>query len=522
MERDCDVCVVGAGPSGLILARELATNGLKVTVIESGGADLGLNARRLSAGKSEGYPYHQFHKARFSGIGGSTLLWTGHNRFRPLDAIDFSVRPGVPHSGWPFDLSHLVPYYERAHEILPLGPMDYSVDRWAQGDTTPPYALPGDELETAIFQASPRGDKATRAISGLTTGADFELLTETTVTELGTSEDGVRVDSALLRHTDGSRASVRARVFVLAAGGFDNPRLLLVSNRRWADGLGNTNDLVGRFFMEHPGVRSSILAPADSSLFQRSGLYRLHTVDGTLIIGTLTVAEDRMLLEGLLNSAIFLQISDDLRTSDIYRSLAMFSPRGLKSMPWPLLTYAENLANVLRHPVRALATLAGVVNTRFPRRRRVFDLRVVSEQAPNPDSRVRLGNRRDANGMPELRLDWRFTELDRWSIRRTQEILRDSLRRAGLGTLEHLYGEERPPARFHGQRHQIGTTRMHPDPNRGVVNADAKVHGIHNLFVVGSSVFPTGGHANTTLTVVAMALRLADHLESLFESRQGV
>ncbi len=522
MHFKSDVCIVGAGPAGLIIARELAVKGLKVTVVESGGRSVTLNAQELYAGKFAGYPYHRLDKALFSGIGGSAQLWWGHNKFRPLDAIDFEKRAGVPNSGWPFGLDLLLPYYEKAQDVLPLGPFDYRAEFWEQPESTPRLQLPDDEVETAIFQTTPGGDSGARAIADLASDPSYRIMTETTVTELGASEDGSRIDTAHLRHSDGTKSSLNAEMFILAAGGLDNARLLLMSNERWASGLGNSNDLVGRFFMEHPAVSTAYLMPRDPALFEQLGLYSRHTVRGTPIVGTLTVAEDLKRREGLLNAATFLEMSDDLTSSDMYGSLAMFSPKGLKNMRWSPSIYAQNLANLARHPLQALSTLFGVALKSRRGRQRVFQLRVVSEQAPNPDSRLFLDSKTDKRGLPELRLDWRFTELDRWSIRRTQEILRDSFRKAGLGSVMHLYGEERPEARIYGQRHQIGTTRRHEDPKKGVVDADCRVHGLHNLFLAGSSVFPTGGHANTTLTILALAFRLSDHVGALFADREGV
>lgn len=522
VQFDCDVCIVGAGPAGLSIARDLAHRGVNVTVVESGGWNPSLNAQRLSAGKSAGYPYHSLDKALYSGVGGSAQLWWGHNRFRPLDAIDFEERPGIPNSGWPFDFDHMVPYYERAQAMLPLGPLDYTADFWAQPDSTPRLTLPDKEVETAIFQTTSGGDSGAKAIASLAADRDYRLLTETTVTELIVDDDGRRIAGARLHHGDGTELSIKADVFVLAAGAFDNTRLLLISNKRWTKGLGNTHDLVGRYFMEHPAVSTAYWVPSDAGIFKRSGLYRPHTVRGTPIIGTLTVAEDVKRREGLLNAAVFLRVSDELRVSDLYGSLAMFSPRGLKNMRWTRSMYAENVANIVRYPLGSLTTLVNVARKSTRGRSRVFDLRVVSEQTPNPDSRLFLDSKLDERGLPRLRLDWRFTELDRWSIRRTQEILRDSVRGAGMGTVQHLYGEERPEARIYGQRHQMGTTRMHDDPKRGVVDAHSRVHGLHNLYVTGSSVFPTGGHANTTLTIIALALRLADHLGELFAARSGI
>jgi len=521
LQHGCEVCIVGAGPAGLSIAKKLASEGIDVTVVESGGWNPTLNAQESSVGKAAGYPYHRLEKALFSGVGGSAQLWWGHNRFRPLDSIDFEARQGVAHSGWPFGLNALLPYYEAAQAMLPLGPFDYTAEFWEQG-ATPRFPLPDGEVETIVFQTTSGGASGAKAIADLAADPSYRLITETTVTELLVDESGHRIERAQMRHLDGSESMMSADVFVLAAGAFDNTRLLLMSNERWTKGVGNTNDLVGRFFMEHPAVSTARWLPSDGGLFRRAALYSQHTVRGTPIIGTLTVSEEIKRREGLLNAAIFLTESDDLRTSDVYRSLAMFSPQGLRNMRWTPPIYAKNLANIARHPIRATSTLFQVATGRARHRKKVFDLRVVSEQSPNPESRLFLDSRTDSKGLPRMRLDWRFNDLDRWSIRRTQQIVAEAVRKAGMGTVENFYGDEQPEARIYGQRHQMGTTRMHEDPRNGVVDADSRVHGVHNLYVTGASVFPTGGHANTTLTIMALALRLANHITDLFEERKGI
>ena len=148
-----------------------------------------------------------------------------------------------------------------------------------------------------------------------------------------------------------------------------------------------------------------------------------------------------------------------------------------------------------------------------PARRAIFFMNEL-EQAPNPASRVRLIEQRDALGMPRVQLEWRLSGLDKRSIRRAHELLARELGRAGLGRLQLMLSEDehRWPPELGGGRHHMGTTRMHRDPARGVVDPDCRVHGVGNLYVAGSSVFPTVGAANPTLTIVALALRLADHL----------
>jgi choline dehydrogenase-like flavoprotein len=136
------------------------------------------------------------------------------------------------------------------------------------------------------------------------------------------------------------------------------------------------------------------------------------------------------------------------------------------------------------------------------------------EQAPNPESRIVLGPDRDQVGCPRVVLRWRLTAIDKSTAHRAHEILEEDLGRAGIGHLRSALGKAGDPwpSTLRGARHHMGTTRMHTDPRRGVVDADCRVHGIANLYIAGSSVFPTSGSANPTLTVVALALRLAEHV----------
>ena len=150
---------------------------------------------------------------------------------------------------------------------------------------------------------------------------------------------------------------------------------------------------------------------------------------------------------------------------------------------------------------------------------RTFHLMTRQEQAPNPLSRVTLSPERDALGMPRARLDWRLTELDRRSFRAFYEVLGREMGRAGIGRVQMrdwvLAAADSPwPSSLGGGWHHMGTTRMHPDPKQGVVDADCRVHGIANLWVAGAAVYPTAGCVNPTLTLVALTLRLSDHLKT--------
>ena len=512
-EIETDVCIVGAGPAGISVARELVGNGASVWVLESGGRGVERRAQRLNRGQSAGYPIHRLHQSRVRAFGGTSRHWLrpGDETWaaRPLDPVDFEVRPGIRYSGWPFDRSHLDPYYAHAQVLCRLGPFDYDAGRWADPTRTPPLPLPPGPVETTVFH------HGTTDFDGyyqeLVRAPNVTLLLHVSAVELATGEDPGRVDRVEVRREDGSRSFVRARLVVLAAGGIENPRLLLLSRLAHRRGLGNDHDLVGRFFAERLSARTGYIVPATPDLIGRTGFYPVHAAaPGVQMQGALRVGDAAQRERQLLNCAFFLVTRDLSFTAEAVRSVAtLVKGRRRRPLPAELLGHLGNI-------VTGLGPLGAVARARLrgaDSARSVVAMRVQAEQAPNPDSRVTLGTRRDRFGLPVAQVDWRPAASDRASIRASQEAVDAALRGAGLGHVEFMLGDEHPPALLEGNFHHLGATRMHPDPAMGVVDADCRVHGVRNLYVAGSSVFPTYGCSNPTLTVVALALRLADHLK---------
>jgi choline dehydrogenase-like flavoprotein len=505
-----DVCIIGGGPAGLTLADALAGTGTSVLVLEAGASPAARSDVKYARARSVGHPYFPVQTTRVRGLGGTSNHWY-HDvgfRARPLDDVDFEARTAVPHSGWPFGRAYLDPFYARAHVVCGLGPFDYDATSW--GGTA---ALDlGPDVVTSYFQLAPT-DPFIKLGRRLVEQARVRLALQATVTELALDGNATSVVSATVRAPDGHARTARAKIWVLAAGGIDNARLLLANRSRLAAGIGNGHDLVGRFFMEHLSVRSGDWRPEGGVFRHDHGPFRAHSVRDVGLHAKLSPSQEVVRRRGLLNSTFFLDEMSDARASAGTLSLVSLK-HALVDRPRPPHALGH-AATVLRH----LPDIARVVQGQVIRRATtpsppVIQLRAMSEQAPNPLSRVTLGDRRDRFGVSEAVLDWRLTDLDRRSVRDAQDVIDAALRKAGLGRLERKLGEERPPADQRGQWHHMGTTRMHHDPRQGVVDADGRVHGMDNLFVAGSSVFPTGGYANPTLTVVALALRLADHLRA--------
>lgn len=515
-EVEADVCVIGAGPAGISIALVLAQAGCHVCLVESGGREREADAQRLSEGTSAGNWYYPLAATRVRAFGGTSTHWLDPKwgsegwRARPLDPVDFEARRGVTHSGWPFGYSELKPFLERAQDLCRLGPYDYGVESWETADARA-LDLPRG-IRTSIFQCG-FADFAWY-FEELAQAARATLILHATVVEIETDESAGHVTRVIVARRPPATFSVKARLYVLAAGGIENARLLLLSRGSQPSGLGNGEGLVGRFFMEKLTARSGFVVPAKPELLDRVSLYQQHVVGTTSVEAVLCPTSAVVREEGLLNCALFLVPHYRTSSSEGLQSAATLY-RALRRRPLP-----DALAGHARNVITGLDDIARVAYRTLRRAARpdILAIRVQAEQAPNPDSRVTLDTKPDPFGLPRARLDWRVTELDRWSISRVQEILDEALRDAGLGRVEHKLDDEKPPTPFLGSYHHMGTTRMDRDTRRGVVDPNCQVHGVSNLFVAGSSVFPTTGFANPTLTIVALALRLAKHLQKTLEA----
>jgi choline dehydrogenase-like flavoprotein len=551
---ETDVCVVGAGPAGIAMARQWSGADFRVCLLESGGLRMDAATDDLTEGEVTGFPYDRLAGARYRAFGGGSHTWhveTGDGyeatRLRALDPADFLERPWVPHSGWPFDREHLQPFYERAHELFGIGPVDDRAAGWEDPLERP--RLPTDEtrVRSTIFQFGRAATFFEEYRLQLHRASNVTTYLNSNVVELDTNEDGTQVesvrvrclagaDSVLIPSGDGfqrmeveplpgSGFRVKARIFVLAAGGTENPRLLLASRRVCSGGIGNQSDLVGRFFMEHPHIWSGWFVPASEAVAGQLGLYRIHPVDGVPIMAKLTLSDRLRTQEELLGHCVsLLPNAQEALPEGVHSFLRMgkalrkgrFPPRFLRHLRTMVLGADDILERAWGRVMKGRGEGGSKHRPKGPP---MFRLDHMAEQVPNPHSRVTLSGERDPLGVPRVRLDWRLTAQDIRSMVRSQELLDEELRRAGLGYLLLEMDEDRPPEGLKGGWHHMGTTRMHRDPGKGVVDESGRVHGMDNLYIAGSSVFPTGGYANPTLTLCALAIRLADHVDERLNRR---
>lgn len=530
--RETDVCVLGGGVAGLTLAREFAGQDMDVCVLEQGGEDDEQETQRLNRGDVTGYPYWGLDYARHSQIGGASNRW-GLNladgrkgaRFRPLDRIDFEHRDEIPYSGWPFQKSDLDPFYDRAQDLFQLGPNRYDAERW----TEPDEDLLFDDcpsLETVVFQYGPREAFATEYRETVRSAENVTLIHHAKALTVETDDMGETVTHVRAATPAGTRFSISAGIVVLALGGIENARLLLLSDRIHESGLGNQHDLVGRYFMEHLHLRSGILWPQQSDGFVRNPFYQVHDREGTSIHGKLSLREDVLREAGLRNSCFSLLPTwdpyDPLIASEAF-DIARVSQSILRRGYLPDAPFAK-LRTVVRKSGPLLRSMGLQLKKRFLQwmdvstSARAYSLHHFSEQAPNPDSRITLSPRTtDRYGQPRAHLNWKVSRSDVRDILRGLKHLKTEIERGGQWRLELTEYDQLPPPGIRGGFHHMGTTRMHKMPQKGVVDSNSRVHGIDNLFITGSSVFPTGGYANPTLTIGALAIRLADHITERFK-----
>ena len=478
-----DVCIIGAGAAGITLAMELQGSGLSVILLEAGGLERDSRAQDLYRGSMSGLGGWELHRERLRQLGGSTMHWAGF--CTPLTPADFEARPWIPNSGWPIGYGDVLPYYRRAQTLVQLPSFAYDGTSLASGRD--PLDREGGRLSSAAYQFSPPTRFGIVYRAALEAADDVTVVLGANVTELRLVEPGVdRLDRVECAAFDGPRFSVTAGRFVLATGGIENPRLLLASNAQRPEGVGNQADLVGRYFMEHPHFygQGTWLEPSTIA----DGFYRLQRVSLPNAAGDVVSVS----VQG------FLSLSPELRAREgLLDFAAAIRP----------LDFDEPDTGAIEAR-RARALLAGRGDAP-----RVNEVTLRAEQAPDPESRVTLGSDRDELGMPRVDLHWQVGDADRESLARGMRWLARELGALGAGRL-HVPVDDRGRlvGRIFPGGHHMGTTRMGASEAEGVVDRDAKVFGVENLYVAGSSVFVTVGRANPTLTLVALAVRLGDHL----------
>jgi choline dehydrogenase-like flavoprotein len=531
---ECDVCVVGGGAAGVTLALQLSRSSMSVILLESGDWKADAQTQELYHGETADESLHsrpQFYRQRR--FGGSTTIWSG--RCVPYDPIDFEKRDYMPESGWPIGYDEIEPYYRRATRICEAGQYAFRVAEALPG--APAQMIPGftsQLVETDSLERFSRPTHFARRYRRLMEWSSrLRVILNSNCVHLAVRESRT-IDHLTVSTLEGRKFTVAARRFVLATGGLEVTRLLLASRDVFPEGIGNGSDQLGRYYMCHI---AGTLGQLELNVARPREFHGYEIApDGVYCRRRFQLAADEQRRLGVGNLIARMHhptISDpDHRTgplSALYlarhllprefskrahgadRSFSMLARHVRNVVGDPLYT-ARFLSHWFwRHTLPARKFPSVIVNPRSQR----YTLDFHAEQVPNFDSRVQLSNQRDRLGMPRLHIDWRYTPLDVHTVGRSFGVLAQEFERTGVGRLTFQDHEIEAAIMREGAYggHHIGTTRMSDSASRGVVDHNCRVHGLKNLYIASSSVFPTSSQANPTLTIVALALRLANHLD---------
>ncbi|GAB5454720.1 MAG: GMC family oxidoreductase [Henriciella sp.] len=518
-ELRADVCIVGAGVAGQTLAMRLTELGRKTILVESGGLEYSSETQALSDGDVTGEPYYDLISSRLRLFGGTAAIWGG--RCAELDPIDFEKRDYVPDSGWPIDKDELRPYYQRAYDILGID----------QPASKPNLRQPAkneagfepDTLDVGFWRFDEYGERFTNPSRGNL--SEVQILLNATMTEMDVQASG-HVTGITVSGASGRSCEIIADKFILAAGAIETIRLLMGAVPARPNGLGNAKDLLGRYFMEHPHARGGEIVSEKLATTLRA-LPRMKRSDGNRFAAYLRLSEVEQRRQGVLNTALSLAPRrHEGRSPELVRTLREKLKHDLPSTKFWRTSY-KSLKGLSTRVRESLDPWASVWAVKQSGRRRGLYAVIRAEQAPNAASRVVLSARKDRFGLPFADLDWQFSALDKQSVKALMLTLKSEYQRLGWGDVRLANWLDDvskswsfdPLVSSHpiGGYHHMGGTRMSDDASTGVVDANCRLFESPNLYIASSSVFPTSGWANPTLTIIALAERLADHIHATTE-----
>jgi choline dehydrogenase-like flavoprotein len=516
---NADLCIIGSGAAGIAMAREFIGTSHKVIVLEAGGQVFEDRCQEPYRSEVVGLKHEGIHTGRARVLGGTTTLWAG--QVLPLFDIDFIKRDWVPLSGWPIKRKELFEYYLRAERVMQVPASTYDVTTWPNEKSRPPEYDP-QAVVSYCSQFTHVPDFAKKYGQQLSSASNITVLTRANAIELKATENADAITQVIVKSFEGKQCSVRARMFVVCCGGIESARLLLASNSVEPNGVGNRHDVVGRYFQDHPGVVVPIRALNRRKLQNLYNSFRKGNVRHSV---KLAASESLQRKHKILNvgGEIFYPAEEDdpLAAAKVLAD-ALRKPHLMPQVPSALKAVGKHPHKVLKGIYRryVLGQVASV-NTGPPH------MGFGVEQMPNPQSRITLSDQVDSLGMRRSVLDWRVGTEEARAIAVFADALLKEWQRLGIADFDladlRLEGRNRGEnGGYIDASHHMGTTRMGTDPTTSVVNSSCKVHDYDNLYIASSSVFPTGGFSNPTLTMLALSIRVCDELKNRLDKTPEV
>ncbi|MDQ8195931.1 GMC oxidoreductase [Coraliomargarita sp. SDUM461004] len=539
---EADLCIVGGGAAAITLALQYMKSGHTAIIIPGGGPNQSSACIDLYRGKVSPASSHEpLEENRLRMWGGTTTVWGG--RCVPFDPIDFKERSWIPGSGWPIELAGLKDYIEQANQLSEAGKADFDArSAFPETQTELLKGFDDDELVTwPLERWSIPTDYSKRYRDDFESAHNVRVLLYAHAIHLQMNTEGTVLEHVRAACSPGKDFQVHAKNTVIACGALENTRLLLASKDILPAGIGNQNDLVGRFYQSHRfGVcgYAELKDPNKDFIYdfekdaegvycrrrfwltaETQEKYQINNVVGFFSRGAADASEHRNAMVSLV-----------MLIKTVLGGARMGPKRLFQILKDQRSELAAHAWIVLKDGPSIFGQLASVAYLRFFQKRRLpmilppkksnhFPLFFQTEHAPQRESRVLLDESSVDNfGMPRLETKIQFSEVDYKTIRIFVTLFKKRLEESGLGTFHLSKADQallKEPGRkaFNSNAHNIGTTRMAASADNGVVDTDCKVYGVSNLYVAGSSIFPTSSHANPTLMIIALSLRLADHLK---------
>jgi choline dehydrogenase-like flavoprotein len=502
--KQSPVCIIGGGIAGLLLAQRLARFGLEVSVLEAGGLELEARSQALYQAEMAAMQHLGSTEGRFRTFGGSSTRWGGE--LLPFSEDIFTPPAGSLSEPWPIREIEIKGYYEEIQRIMHLGPLPFTDALLpALGHVPVPFPL-GIRLRYSKWAPFNKRNLAHTVGRECLAHPRIRLFTHANVAAL--HGEGERITSARVLDYKGRFFEVRADQFVVAAGAIESSRLLLASAH-----VPNEYDQLGRFFHDHLSLHAAVLpTAARSRIFDRLGPF---FVNGVLHTCRMEATSELQREQGLLAvmAHFIVQEPEDSGIEAVRNVLVSIQRGNLTS------AFTRNLVPMLRgsSDVVRLLWYSKVLGRRAVSTRAVVRLNIDMEQAATPSNRIRLSDNLDALGLRKAIVDWRVSNAEYETARRFARIIKQQLEAAGFAGLDWTPGllDGLQPALVDSY-HPMGGLRMGVDPATSVVDTNLKVHGVKNLYVASCAVYPSGGSSNPTFTLMALAMRLGDHLRSMF------
>jgi choline dehydrogenase-like flavoprotein len=484
-----DVCIVGSGPAGLAVASKLISEGIKFIILESGEVNPNMQHRELNEGHSKGPRKLDLVNSRLRCLGGAGKLWAGV--CRPFDPEEFNVG-NSSYGGWPINYSDVDEYYKEAAAILGLSYEKFFTKDWRTDASLAvnfsSFAGTKGILRGVQYQ---RSSVINRDLSNLYQDALFKdknctVLTNATLSDIVQSKKNV-VEHVVVKSFSGKEVVVRAKTFVLCTGAIENPRILLDSSLKPEI---KNNKFIGACFMSHPAFRGA-------ATLTKNGIDKCEDVGGSLgwDFGFEMTASERS------------------RSNSLRHNISIKPIRTAKTNMKEASTYA-----VVKNNIQVLMSYSNKVRCKLLGGRldsKHWGLDIAVEQEPRLSNYIKLSKDKDRHGKSKVEIFW-----DSMSVREMKTVLeaakavgRESmLTDVGICRISETLESKAIFKQDDAINHHIGTTRMAESPEYGVVDSNLKMFGLSNLYISGSSVFPTSSIVNPTYSIIALSLRLGNHI----------